>query len=148
MADLAGRVIEIGAGSEMSFAHYPVSEQEVVVVEPEPSLRRPALRAASDAPFTVHVLDGRAERLPAEDGAFDASVASLVLCSVSDLTGALCEIRRYSPGGELRFYEHVRAQDPERARSQDRMTDTGITHSVSATSTATPWPQSGEAASP
>jgi ubiquinone/menaquinone biosynthesis C-methylase UbiE len=38
----------------------------------------------------------------------DASVASLVLCSVPDQDRALCELRRViRPGGELRFYEHV-----------------------------------------
>jgi SAM-dependent methyltransferase len=35
---------------------------------------------------------------------------------------ALAELRRViRPGGELRFYEHVRAHDARHARSQDRI---------------------------
>src|SRR5207302_11033986 len=47
---------------------------------------------------------------PAPDGSFDTAIASLVLCSVPDQSAALAEIRRVlKPGGELRFYEHVRS---------------------------------------
>jgi ubiquinone/menaquinone biosynthesis C-methylase UbiE len=68
------------------------------------------------------VADGTAEALPAPDAAFDAVVASLVLCTVTDLDQALAETRRVlRPGGTLRFYEHVRATDPRLARWQDRL---------------------------
>ena len=54
-----------------------------------------------------------------EDASIDAAVASLVLCSVTDPSVALQEIRRVlRPGGELRFYEHVLAGDPRLARVQ------------------------------
>jgi SAM-dependent methyltransferase len=49
-------------------------------------------------------------------------VASLVLCTVTELDRSLVEVRRVlRPGGALRFYEHVRAQDPRLARWQDRL---------------------------
>lgn len=44
--------------------------------------------------------------------AFDAGVASLVLCSVDDQRRSLRELHRIiRPAGELRFYEHVRSTD-------------------------------------
>ena len=121
LAGLAGRVVELGAGNGMNFGHYPTTVTEVVAVEPESYLRARATEAAAAAPVPIHVVDGLADSLPAEDASFDAGVASLVLCSVPDQASALAELRRViRPGGELRFYEHVRAHDADAARGQDR----------------------------
>ena len=119
LAGAAGRVIEVGAGHGINFAHYPATVTEVVAVEPEPSLRGRAEAAAREAPLPVRVTDGFAEALPAGDGEFDVAVTSLVLCSVGDPGAALREIRRVlKPGGELRFYEHIRARAPGFVRYQ------------------------------
>ena len=116
---LSGRVIEVGAGNGLNFPHYPPEVTEVLAVEPEPYLRgEGARRRPRRRPVPVRVVDGLADSLPAEDASFDAGVASLVLCSVPDQAVALAELRRViRPGGELRFYEHVRAQDA-RPRAQ------------------------------
>ncbi|MHB8264012.1 MAG: class I SAM-dependent methyltransferase [Acidimicrobiales bacterium] len=64
-------------------------------------------------------MEWTAETLPAEDGYFDAAVASLVLCPVPDQAAALVECSRVlRSGGELRFYEHVLAEEPGLARIQ------------------------------
>ncbi|MGP0102672.1 MAG: class I SAM-dependent methyltransferase [Solirubrobacteraceae bacterium] len=106
----AGRVIEIGAGSGANFAHYPDTVSEVIAVEPEASLRARAHEAAERASVPVSVRDGSAGSLPCETAGFDVGVASLVLCTVPDQRRALAELfRAIRPGGELRFYEHVRA---------------------------------------
>jgi SAM-dependent methyltransferase len=110
---LEGSVVEVGAGNGRNFRHYPPGVTGVLAVEPERYLRDLAVGEAARAPVPVEVVDGVAERLPAEDGAFDAGVVSLVLCSVADQAAALRELRRVvRPGGQLRFYEHVRAQTP------------------------------------
>lgn len=119
LASLSGRVIELGAGTGSNFAHYPTTVQQVVAVEPEPYLRERARAAAASANVPIEVLDGVADRLPAEDRSFDAAVACLVLCTVPDQASALAELRRVlRPGGELRFYEHVRSNRPALALSQ------------------------------
>jgi ubiquinone/menaquinone biosynthesis C-methylase UbiE len=131
LAGLNGRVIEVGAGNGLNFTHYPPEVTGVVAVEPEPRLRAIAEAEAAKAAVPVEVVDGTADRLPAADASFDAAVASLVLCSVPDVPAALAEIRRVlRPGGELRFFEHVRADTPGLARVQ-RMLD------------ATVWPTLG-----
>ncbi|MEV5946262.1 class I SAM-dependent methyltransferase [Streptomyces sp. NPDC051993] len=108
---LSGRVIEVGAGNGLNFAHYPAAVSEVVAIEPERTLRQLAVRSALRAEVPVDVVPGAAEALPVKSEAFDAAVASLVLCSVRDLPRALGEIRRVlRPGGELRFFEHGRAE--------------------------------------
>ncbi|MFL5853835.1 MAG: class I SAM-dependent methyltransferase [Solirubrobacterales bacterium] len=81
---------------------------EVIAMEPEPTLRAAAERAAADAPVPVRVMPGVADDLPLEDASADAVVASLVLCSVPDRDQALADLRRVlRPAGDLRFYEHV-----------------------------------------
>jgi len=94
LAGLSGRVIEIGAGTGLNFNHYPADVTEVIAVEPEPHLAAIARTAAREAPAPVAVVDGEADRLPSEDAAFDAGVASLVLCSVPDPSRARRAIPR------------------------------------------------------
>ncbi len=119
LANLRGRVIEVGAGHGLNFAYYPPTVTEVVAVEPEAHLRKLAQRAGEQASADVRVVDGVAEALPASNGEFDAAVTSLVLCSVTDQELAVAEIRRMlREGGELRFYEHVVALKPGVARIQ------------------------------
>ena len=97
LAGLGGRVIEVGAGNGLNFRHYPAAVTEVVALEPEPYLRDRAEQATAEAPVPVTVVAGVADALPADDDAFDAGVASLVLCSVPDQAAALHELRRRHP---------------------------------------------------
>ncbi|MGW2384772.1 class I SAM-dependent methyltransferase [Streptomyces sp. NPDC001658] len=109
LAGLSGRVIEIGAGNGLNFAHYPGTVSEVVAIEPERRLRHLAVEATLRSGVPVDVAPGAAEALPVKSKAFDAAVVSLVLCSVRDVPRALAEIRRVlRPGGEVRFFEHGR----------------------------------------
>jgi ubiquinone/menaquinone biosynthesis C-methylase UbiE len=67
----------------------------------------------------VRVVDGTADALPTPDASMDGAVASLVLCSVPNQARALAELHRVlRPGGELRFFEPVRADTTGLARVQ------------------------------
>ncbi len=107
LADLSGRVLEVGAGIGTNFPNYPDSVDEVIAVEPEPRLAARARAAADVVPTRVVVRGETAESFNGGES-FDAVVCSLVLCSVRDPLSVLW--RMYSllrPGGELRFLEHV-----------------------------------------
>jgi ubiquinone/menaquinone biosynthesis C-methylase UbiE len=113
-------VVEVGPGNGINFEHFPPTVDELLAVEPEPYLRRAAEATAKELALEITVLEGTAESLPAEDESIDAVVVAGVLCSVPDQAAALREFRRVlRPGGELRFYEHVRSRRPGFARYQD-----------------------------
>ena len=113
LSGLRGRVIEVGAGDGRSFEHYPPEVQRLLAVEPDPVARDRAIERAGAAPFPIEVVDGLADALPTGEASFDAAVVMGVLCSVPDVPGALGELRRVLvPGGELRFWEHVRSRSP------------------------------------
>jgi ubiquinone/menaquinone biosynthesis C-methylase UbiE len=112
-------VVEVGAGNGINFEHYPPTVDELIAIEPEPYLRSQAQKAAADAPIPVRVVSGTADALGLEPRSVDAVVVSGVLCSVPDQREALGEFRRVlRPGGELRFYEHVRSRRRGFARWQ------------------------------
>jgi len=123
LAGLSGTVCEVGAGQGLNFAHYPAIVTRVVAVEPEPTLREHAIDAARRSTIPIDVLDGAADALPVPDGSCDAVVASLVLCSIPNQRSGLDEARRVlKPGGELRFYEHVRSAHTAVALLEDAIT--------------------------
>jgi ubiquinone/menaquinone biosynthesis C-methylase UbiE len=122
LAGASGDVIEIGGGTGANLAYYPSTIRSLTVTEPDPSMvRRLEEHARSTRPGTT-VLRAPAEDLPFDDASFDTAVSTLVLCGVDDQPRSLRELRRVlRPGGTLLFLEHVRADDPRAARSQDRL---------------------------
>jgi ubiquinone/menaquinone biosynthesis C-methylase UbiE len=121
LAGASGRVLEIGAGTGANLRFYG-PDVALTITEPEPPmLRRLEARVRQHAP-DAKVFRAPAEDLPFEAGTFDVVVSTLVLCGVADQPRALREAHRVlRPGGELRFIEHVRADDEKTARLQRRM---------------------------
>jgi ubiquinone/menaquinone biosynthesis C-methylase UbiE len=121
VADADGEVLEVGAGTGRNLPLYRRAKR-VVALEPDAEMRARAAKAATRATVAVEVIDGNAMHLPFADESFDTVVMSLVLCTIPDPARALAEAHRVvRPGGTLRFYEHVRAEDPSLARWQDRL---------------------------
>lgn len=103
VADLRGRVVEIGCGTGAMFRHY--QEADVIGIEPDPAF---AAKARAAATPRIEVRDGIGEALPIEDAAMDAAVLALVLCSVPDEAAICREVARVvKPGGAVRLIEHV-----------------------------------------
>jgi ubiquinone/menaquinone biosynthesis C-methylase UbiE len=123
LSGLSGRVLELGAGTGVNLPFYPRALERLVLAEPDRHMRaRLAARVGRERPG-AEVVDASAEALPFDDGAFDAVVSTLVLCSVRDVERALGEARRVlRPGGALVFLEHVAADErPARLRWQRRL---------------------------
>ena len=117
-----GRTVEIGSGTGLNLAHYPDDLDELVLAEPDPSMRKRLQRAARGREHNAHVIDAPAEQLPFDDASIDTVVSTLVLCTVDAPDLALQEIRRVlRPDGQLLFIEHVRSESSILARWQDRL---------------------------
>jgi ubiquinone/menaquinone biosynthesis C-methylase UbiE len=101
------RVIEVGAGTGLNFRHY-APETRGAALELSFEMLRHARRKETRPP-AVALVQGRAERLPFADDAFDAALVTLVLCSVARPEAALQELRRVvRTGGRVVLLEHVR----------------------------------------
>jgi len=111
VAGARGRVLEVGGGTGRNLPLYrPGDVSEVIVVEPDGSMRRRLLARVSAAAVPVEVHEAGIEATGMPDGFFDSAVCSLVLCTVPDPAAALAEIRRMlKPDARLHFLEHVRA---------------------------------------
>lgn len=122
IAQASGDVLEVGAGTGLNLPHYPRSITSLTLSEPEAAMLRRLERAAAASPWAPVVVRAPAEQLPFADGSFDTVVVTLTLCTVSDLAAALGEAHRVlRPAGRLLFLEHVRSDDADLARRQDRM---------------------------
>ena len=114
-----GKVLEIGAGTGLNFPYYKTAD-EVTATEPDPYMMRRAQRRLQDSGNNIELREASAEELPFETDSFDTVVGTLVMCSVPQPQRALSEIRRVlKPGGEYRFYEHVRYESAFGAFCQD-----------------------------
>jgi ubiquinone/menaquinone biosynthesis C-methylase UbiE len=117
-----GHVVEIGAGTGLNIAHYPDGIGELVLIEPEPAMRRRLARRLQRHGRVARIVDAPAERLPLADASVDTVVSTLVLCTVEDPERTLGEIARVlRPDGQLLFIEHVRASSRFLAAWQDNL---------------------------
>ena len=95
VSGLAGKVLEIGAGTGANFPFYSADKiSSVDVLEPNPHMLEKAKSRVGNSPISVNFHQGIAETLPFKDGQFDTVVATLVLCSVDEPEKVFQEIRR------------------------------------------------------
>jgi SAM-dependent methyltransferase len=121
LAEARGRTVELGAGTGANLGLYP-DGVELVPTEPDPHMAKRLRAKLSEAGRGEKVLEAPAERLPLADDSADTVVATLVLCTIPDPAAALAETARIlRPGGKLLFIEHVRSENPDLARWQDRL---------------------------
>ena len=87
----ARSVLNVGAGA----GSYEPHDLQVTAVEPSATMR------AQRPPNLATAIDARAEELPFQDGAFDASMALVTVHQWSDMWAGLRELRRVTRGPVL-----------------------------------------------
>lgn len=122
VAPARGRVLEVGAGTGLDFAHYG-PEAWVVATDPDLAMLERARARLADGPARIVLVAADAQALPFRDDAFDEGVVGLAMCTIPAPERALNELRRVlRPRGMLRLLEHVRMPNPVAARLQDWLT--------------------------
>ncbi|MSQ67540.1 MAG: class I SAM-dependent methyltransferase [Gammaproteobacteria bacterium] len=117
-----GHVLEIGSGVGSSLALYSREITSLTTVDPNPVLNARVRRRLRHLAFPVDVREGRAERLPVKDAAFDCVVSTFTLGCTEQLELAAAEIYRVlKPGGRFYFVEIGLSSDPRMARWQWRL---------------------------
>lgn len=122
IAQARGRVLEIGVGSGLNLPIYEAASH-VVGLEPSSRLLAMARAAAAGLDRSIELVEGVAEAIPLPDQSVDTVVSTWTMCSISDITRALAEMRRVLvPEGRLLFVEHGRSPEPGVVRWQNRLT--------------------------
>ena len=111
LATASGDTLEIGAGTGVNLQYYPEGLGRLVLLEPDPGMRR-QLASKVESRSNTEICESPSEALPFPDGSFDTVVSTLVLCTAPDPGQALREIRRVlRPNGRFLFLEHVLDQE-------------------------------------
>jgi ubiquinone/menaquinone biosynthesis C-methylase UbiE len=110
LSGLAGRVLEIGAGTGANFQHYRPQAQ-VIAIEPSVHFLKRARAKIATARACIALTEADAHILPFANDTFDAAVATLVFCTIPDPIKALAEVKRVTrAGAPLLIIEHVKAR--------------------------------------
>lgn len=122
LAEVKGRVLEVGFGSGHNLPYYPSGVEKVVAIDPSAVSAKLARKRIAHAPFPVEYLALKGEDIPAADASFDSVVSTFTLCTIPDAGAALGQMRRVlKPDGRFFFVEHGRSDDPAVQRWQDRL---------------------------
>ena len=118
-----GRILEIGIGSGLNFSFYNKSEvKDVFAVEPDNVLLEKAKKRALDNNIDLNIEKISAESLPYDNEFFDTIISTYTMCSISNLSSALNEIRRVlKKDGIFLFSEHGKSPDKNIYKWQKRL---------------------------
>ena len=120
-ADLPPNVVELGSGVGANL-HYLPSGGSLIAIEPNPYMHPRLRRAARRQGVELEIRSVVGERIDLPDASAEAVISSLVLCTVSDVSTVLAEVRRIlRPGGRFSFAEHVAANPRTPTRWSQRI---------------------------
>jgi len=118
-----GDVFELGCGGGINLPFYDAGKvASYAGIDPHEKLLDKSQEAARVRGWPADIRQGVGEDIPFPDRFFDTVVCTFTLCSVSDPSAVLSEMRRIlRPDGRILFLEHGRAPDAAVVRWQRRI---------------------------
>ena len=123
LAEVSGKVLEIGFGTGLNLLYYPQNIQKLTTIDANYGMNKLAQKRIQVSKIRVdsRILNG--ENLPMPDNSFDSVVSTWTLCSIARVDQALEEIYRVlKPGGKFFFIEHGLSNEPKVQVWQNRLT--------------------------
>jgi len=117
-----GRILEIGVGPGVNFAHYNQARvNKVYALEPNPAMLRKAEEQRRRTRLDIEFLDLPGERTPLADASVDTVVSTFTLSTIPGVLEAIQGVGRVlKPGGKFIFFKHCLSPDPPVQRWQKR----------------------------
>jgi ubiquinone/menaquinone biosynthesis C-methylase UbiE len=118
-----GQVLEIGVGSGLNLPMYkPDSVKSLTAIDPAKEIWDVNTIDTDSLGFEFEFIRAFAEHLPIDSNSIDTVVTTYTLCTITDTSKALEEMRRVlRPGGQLIFCEHGKAPDGAIQKWQNRI---------------------------
>ena len=108
LAEVKGKVLEIGFGTGLNLPYYPKQIKTVVTLDANPQMNKLAQKRIQSSDITVDCKILNGESLPMADNTFDSVVSTFTLCSIANVEQALAEVYRVmKPGGRFFFSNMV-----------------------------------------
>ncbi|MFY7065574.1 class I SAM-dependent methyltransferase [Nocardiopsis changdeensis] len=102
-----GRTLEVAVGTGHDLPYYP-DGIELTGLDLSPAMLARARRRAAALGRPVTLVEGDAQEMRFDDGAFDTVLCALSLCAIPDQRRALAEMYRVlRPGGRLLLVDHI-----------------------------------------
>ena len=123
LAEVSGKVLEIGFGTGLNLFYYPQNIQKLTTIDANYGMNKLAQKRIQVSNIRVdsRILNG--ENLPMPEHRFDSVVSTWTLCSIARVDQALEEIYRVlKPGGKFFFIEHGLSNEPKVQVWQNRLT--------------------------
>lgn len=122
LASARGLVLEVGIGTGLNLAHYPLGVELIGIDLSARMLQRARARSLRSG-RAVRLINADVEALPFPRGHFDSVTATCVFCSVADPVRGLREVSRVvKPEGKVLLLEHVRPENPVLGKVFDLLT--------------------------
>ena len=123
LADVKGKVLEIGFGTGLNLPHYPKHIKTIITVDANLKMNKLAQKRIQSSNITVDCKILNGESLPMANNTFDSVVSTFTLCSIANVEQALAEVYRVMKlGGKFFFLEHGLSNESKIQIWQNRLT--------------------------